>query len=126
MNLISRHLPQLHAEDSRVPLLGKAILLAILAMIGYWIYSSPLKATIGLGAFAVLVGGAMVIDARRIARIRRERDDSICDFRRSFVRSMFGRSIHGLFEQPTKHSARGSTPSKPISLSEHQILLKII
>ena len=84
MNLISKHLPPLHAEDSRVPLLGKSILLAILAMIGYWIYSSPLKATIGLGTIAALVGGSMFIEARRIARIRRERDDTICDFRRSF------------------------------------------
>ena len=84
MRPFSRHLPPLHAEDSRVPLLCKAILLAILAMIGYWIYSSPLKASIGLGALAALVGGAMVIEARRIARIRRERDDTICDFRRSF------------------------------------------
>ena len=84
MNLISRHLPPLRAEDSKVPLLGKVILLTILALIGYWIYSSPLKATIGLGTFAALIGGAMLIEARRVARIRRQRDDTICDFRRSF------------------------------------------
>ena len=84
MNLISRHLPPLRAEDSKVPLLGKVILLGILALIGYWIYSSPLKAMIGLGTFAVLIGGAMFIEARRVATIRRERDDTICDFRRSF------------------------------------------
>ena len=84
MNLISRHLPPLRAEDSRVPLLGKVILLGILALIGYWIYSSPLKATIGLGAFAALIGGAMFIEGRRVARIRQERDDTICDFRNSF------------------------------------------
>jgi hypothetical protein len=84
MNLISRHLPPCHAEDSKMPLFAKVILLGILALIGYWIYSSPLKATIGLGAFAVLVGGAMFSEARRVTRIRRERDDTICDFRRSF------------------------------------------
>jgi len=84
MNLISRHLPPLRAEDSRVPLFGKVILLGILALIGYWIYSSPLKATIGLGAFAALIGGAMFIEGRRVARIRQERDDTICDFRNSF------------------------------------------
>jgi hypothetical protein len=84
MNPFSRHLPPLQVEDSRVPLLGQAVLLAILAMIGYWIYSSPLKATIGMGTFAALVGGSMFIEARRIARIRRERSGTICDFRRSF------------------------------------------
>jgi hypothetical protein len=84
MRSFSRHLPPLHAEDSRAPLLGKAILLVILGLIGYWIYSSPLKASIGLGALATLVGGTMIIEARRIAKIRRERDDTICDFRRSF------------------------------------------
>jgi hypothetical protein len=67
-----------------VPLLGKVILPGILALIGYWIYSSPLEATIGLGAFAALIGGSMFIEARRVTRIRRERDDTICDFRRSF------------------------------------------
>lgn len=82
MSLISRHLPPL--SDSKVPFVGKVILLGILALIGYWIYSTPLKATIGLGTFAALIGGAMFIEARRIARIRRERDDTICDFRRSF------------------------------------------
>ena len=80
MNLISRHLPPLRAEDSRVPLLGKVILLGILALIGYWIYSSPQKATIGLGAFAALIGGAMLIEGRRVARIRQERDETVGDF----------------------------------------------
>ena len=84
MNLISRHLPPLRAEDSRVPLLGKVILLGILALIGYWIYSSPLKTTIVLSVFAALIGGSMLFEARRVARIRQERDDTICDFRRSF------------------------------------------
>ena len=66
MNLISRHLPPLRVEDSKVPLIGKVILLGILGLIGYWIYSSPLKATIGLGTFAALIGGAMFIEARRV------------------------------------------------------------
>jgi hypothetical protein len=84
MRSFSRHLRPLQAEDSRAPFLGKVILLVILGLIGYWIYSSPLKASIGLGALAALVGGEMIIEARRIARIRRERDDTICDFRCSF------------------------------------------
>ena len=84
MRTLSRHLPPLQAEDRRTPLLGKVILLVILALVGYWIYSSPLKATIGLGTITVLVAGSMIIEGRRVARIRHERDDTICDFRRSF------------------------------------------
>jgi len=99
MNLISRHLPPLHAEDSKVPLLGNVILLGVIALIGYWIYSSPLKATIGLGTFAALIGGAMLIEARRVARIRRERDDTICDFRGSFdVRKVDPWTIRATYE----------------------------
>jgi hypothetical protein len=37
-----------------------------------------------VGTITVLVAGAMVIEGRRVARIRQERDDTICDFRRSF------------------------------------------
>ena len=84
MHPLSRHLPPLQAEDRRIPLLVKVILLVILVLVGYWIYSSPLKAIIGLGTMTILVAGSRIIEGRRIARICQVRDDTICDFRGSF------------------------------------------
>lgn len=67
-----------------MPLLGKAILVAIIAGIAYWIYSTPFVATISLSAILVLVVSSIIIERRRGRRFRRERDETICDFRRSF------------------------------------------
>lgn len=56
----------------------------MLAGLAYWIYSSPASATCILVTLFVLNAGATVLEHRRTEKLRQERDDTICDFRRSF------------------------------------------
>ena len=84
MHTLSRHLPPLQTGVRKIPHHGKVILLGTLALVGYWFYSSPLNATIGFGSITLFVAGSMIIEGRRVARIRQDRDDTIGDFRRSF------------------------------------------
>ena len=84
MRTFSRHLPPLEVEVGRMRLLGKAILVATLAACGFWIYASPIKALLSLGTIVILIVVETTLDRRRTARLRQTRDDTICDFRRSF------------------------------------------
>ena len=84
MRTLSRHLPPLHVEDGRMPLLGKLILLGIFAAVAYWFYSSPITAGLVLGGLFVWITASTIHERRRTTKFRQERDDTICEFRRSF------------------------------------------
>lgn len=84
MRPLSRHLPLPEATNTRIPVIGKIILTTFLTAIGYWIFVAPYNASLVLGTIIGIISVTCFIDRRRIARLRKERDDTICDFRKSF------------------------------------------
>jgi len=59
-------------------------LASILAGLVYWICVDPVASGITAGPLVVLIPAMTILDGRRVERLRSERHDTICDFRKSF------------------------------------------
>jgi hypothetical protein len=84
MRTLSRHLPPNGATDARMPVIGKIVLTVFLAAIGYWVFVAPYQALVGLGTVIGLITVTCLIERWRIAKMRKQRGDTICEFRKAF------------------------------------------
>lgn len=64
--------------------MGKILVVGFFGAIGYSIYVSPLNALVVIGVIAGIVAVYESTRHRRLAKLRNDRSDTICDFGKSF------------------------------------------
>ena len=84
MRKLSRHLPPRVVARQRMPWIGWVVITVLLAFLVLWMALEPSRTILGLMGVGLCFAVIIAFEHRRLASIRRNRDDSICDFGRSF------------------------------------------